>query len=111
MTKVIVWMGTGYCGENACEVVDVDYTLYELKDRDSPESRKVDELAHEMSIENAEMYSHDEEQDEDEDIELELDCVEERVESNWDIFDINNEDHIGDLTPIQYESLKLELQR
>lgn len=87
MTKIFVRMETGYCGEEAAEVIDVDYPASELVDRCCTQAIAVDEIVHEMAINNAQMYGHDEV---DEDSEFNEDPYE-NVYGYWEVY--NKEEH------------------
>lgn len=91
MTKIFVKMETGYCGEQAAEVIDVEYPASELVDRCSIQSQAVDLLVHEMAIGNAQMYGHDEvEVDEDSDFDED---PYENVCGSWEFY--SKEKHEG----------------
>lgn len=91
MTKIFVKMETSWCGEDAAEVIDVDYPVSELVDRCSKQSQAVDLIAHEMAIENAQMYGRDEvEADEDSDFDED---PYEGVYGSWEVY--NKEKHEG----------------
>lgn len=92
MTKIFVKMETGWCGEGATEVIDVDWTEEQLAKEDSSESIELHALTFQMAIENADRYGHEV----DEDSEFEEDPYE-NVYATWEIY--NPEEHDGYLMP------------
>ena len=100
MTKIFVKCYTGYCGSDGHEVIEVDYTVEELSDWESPASIELNEIVHEMARENAQMYGIE---DDDEEGIVETDYI----QGNWEIFDF--EKHGGYLSTEEYNRRNKEI--